>query len=172
MLQQYEKCPQKSNFVSIHTGPTSPRIGNVQPDYVIYSDPEATGYLRKPVEAGFFHGCIFHGDLRKNCPLTPENATENTVNFLNASYGTLKRKFDQQKNFLESKNIRVVVQWECDFLKANKLEDFEKTPLNRLIPRDCLRGGRTETFGVFYCKTAQPNKVMQYLDVNRYAQEV
>ena len=167
MLQQYAKHDRGSNFVSIHTGPTAPRIGDIQPDYVIYNNLGGEEEPRKPVEAGFFHGCIFHGDLRKSCTLTPENANENTINFLNMSYGALKRKFNRQKKTLENKNIRVVVQWECDFLKENELENFEKAPLDRLIPRDCLRGGRTETFGVFYCKTTQPNKVMQYLDVNR-----
>ena len=101
------------------------------------------------------------------CPILPENATLNTKNFLGQYYGDLKRNLDRQLRYYASKNIDVKLMWECQYLERTKLEITDKCPLDRLVPRQALRGGRTTTLNVLFNAEDHPDRVLQYWDFNR-----
>ena len=69
----------------------------------------------------------------------PENADENTKNFLGERYGDLNQKIQKQLQFFQKRNIAVQIEWECQFLRENQLNEEDKVPMDRLIPRQALR---------------------------------
>ena len=82
------------------------------------------------------------------------------------SYGDLQEKFKKQCKYFKTLNIKVEVIWECNFMKNNNIEIDDKVPLDRLCPRDALRGGKTECFNVYYNKNDNPEEIMNYIDFN------
>ena len=69
---------------------------------------------------------------------------------------------------MESRGYRCEVMWECDYLKNHKLQKEDRLPKSRLIPREALRGGRTETYSVYFNCEQQPDRVLEYIDFNRF----
>ena len=81
----------------------------------------------------------------------PKYANEATLNFRNETYGQVKSRFENQVRYFRSINAEIKIMWECEFLKEyGSLLSKEKSPLNALIPRDALRGGKTECYGMFF----------------------
>ena len=77
----------------------------------------------------------------------PDNVNENTKNYFNESYKSIKNRNQRCREYFQSLNISIIVEWECAFLAKNgKLKESEKEPLDSLIPRDGLRGGKTESY--------------------------
>ena len=67
-----------------------------------------------------YYRCIFHGDLRKSCYITPPNANRDTKNFRNESFGSLNDKFYKQSIKLRNIGCDVVVIYECDYLNNKR----------------------------------------------------
>lgn len=92
--------------------------------------------------SSLFNGCLHHGHLKAfpPCPLLPPTANEETLNFLQQSYGSLAEKLTRQVEYFKSERIKVNSVWECEWLaKFGHLEEEEKAPTDRLIPREGLR---------------------------------
>ena len=77
-------------------------------------------FFKKICYKKFIRRCIFHGDLRQSCHITPPNTNRDTKNFKNESFGELNDKFNRQKTQLLNMECNVVVIYECDFLNERR----------------------------------------------------
>ena len=117
--------------------------------------------------AYFFNGCYYHGHgadclikgKLKIARRGPHEDFEARLKLFKAEY----------------KDYHVVVLWECDWnqqLTLDEKKDFFKIrpwafnpPLHRLIARDAVRGGHSETYNFLWTKDLQPGEEFIYLDV-------
>ena len=186
VLQRYNELTsdEKSRFKSGAINSKAVRVGPYFPDYVLFN--------RKgnPVEVGLFGGCEYHGHLTptNSCTILSKFANEDTLNFHQQSYGSLANKLKIQIDYFKSQRISVNHVWECEWLnKYGPLREDQKIPLERLIPREGLRyflllfsvksfllflffkrGGRCESFGLFWNYKTDPDKKLVYIDCNRF----
>lgn len=127
-------------------------------------------YVEDTHEIFQFHGCYFHGCT---CVVKIPGITWESQNFRNEKFSSLRDRTLAQKELLienynfEEKNIHEM--WECQYDKlktavietlpkedqdlARRLQTFlndyyVNRPLNRLAPREAMRGGRTETYAL------------------------
>ena len=119
---------------------------------------------------------MIHGDLfrEKRCPLLNSKIDKTCENPYGQRYLDLHTKFERLKeNILETypeiiENIQIC--WSCDWQekKKNELKDFISSlslpPRYRLIPRDGVRGGRTDTFSTI--KDASETEQIFYKDAS------
>ena len=165
-LYQYEMLGRPKDFLSVYTSEKPPRIGTIFPDF----------YIPSKKIAGFFHGCIFHGHMSKNCDIVPPNSNGSTKNFLGYSFNALNDRFKKQcDDLLKDFEIsEILVMWECQWNKfvrtrlanGNGLHQIQKRPEERLIPRTALRGGRVDTFQFSWSKDKAKNESLYYIDYN------
>ena len=89
-----------------------------------------------------------HGHLEPSCELTLSNKTPLTLNFLNQSYEYLNRRTEEQVRELRRHPdvSHVEIVWECDIKRMDPPLKKHPRDINRLRPRDCLRGGRVRTY--------------------------
>ena len=108
--------------------------------------------------------------MDKHCTFN-KNGTVNrqTKNFLKQSYGELHDKFERQIARLKTKYdiVKINILWECEFMTQYPGE-IEKVPLERLIPRDSVRGGRVELYELSYDAEKDKKYGLIYVDANRY----
>ena len=119
--------------------------------------------------------------------MVPEGANRSTTNFVGKTFGDLQDKMNYQLKILkENYNVGAVsVMWECEFKKLlnQSLEDipiemreeasnlrnyvdnvYNHPPVDRLQPRDALKGGKTEVFRLAWRSEDHPGYKMLYLD--------
>lgn len=123
-----------------------------------------------------FLGCQIHGHF-ENCSINP-NANENSKNPFGKSFKELNEDLNQKVERLllrEDGAVKeVVLQWECNFRNQMKNDPVLKHfldnyylsahPLQRLKPRDCLRGAFVDTYAHKWKQTL--NQKFYCLDVN------
>ena len=123
-----------------------------------------------------FMGCMvhFHGGFEHG------NACPYTCKFHPSSKAPFGSTMEQAANAVRKKlkvyreaGIVCHVLWECQFDQMVKedaeLREFIRHhdyPKERLKLRDCLRGGRTEAFNLYFNKTLEPGRAMAYADKN------
>ena len=136
-------------------------------------------YCHTTNTAYMFNGCAgavhAHYD---NCLLYP-NAKPETVNPFGITYKDVNEKFNLKLYKLLANHTAinsVEIQWECQFRERMTtdpiLKDFVKTqylnnhPLQRLKPRDAMRGAYVETFALKFDQTTFPDEKFWALDIN------
>ena len=113
---------------------------------------------------------MIHGDLFReghHCPLMNSKLCKDSENPYGHKYIDLFEKFERLKENILEKYFDIVqniqVMWSCDWtiLKNTKLKEFISTlslpPKYRLVPRDAVPGGRTDTF----CTIADSSETRQ-----------
>ena len=128
-------------------------------------EPDAFDYDTNT--AYFFNGCYYHGHgadcLIKGRPKTARRGT-------NEDFEARLKLFKA-----EYQNYNVEVLWECKWnedMTTDEKKDFFNTrpwainpPLHRLIARDAVRGGHSETYNFIWTKDQNPGEEFIYLDV-------
>ncbi len=110
--------------------------------------------------------CLWHGHaaISTECQLSKGLTAHSNTPFNKLcieAYGEWLNK----KAKLEALNYTVVSKWECQYIKE-RLEDphlasflaehYQHRPLERLVLRRGLRGGRTESMSIFISRRWQP----------------
>ena len=123
-----------------------------------------------------FMGCMVHYhagfESGKGCPYTcnfhPSSKAPFGSTMEQAAYG-VREKLQKYREA----GIVCHVVWECEFDEMVKkdadLREFIRHhdyPKDRLKLRDCLRGGRTEAFSLYFNKSLEPGRTMAYADKN------
>ena len=125
----------------------------------------------------FFQGCKFHGHFN-NCLINPKASGKSKTPF-GKSYEEVNNDFENQiKNLLLNNPDKInsaTIVWECIFRKematSKPLIDFldhhyVRHPLQRLRPRDAMRGAFIDTYACKWNYKKFPNETFFAIDVN------
>ena len=120
--------------------------------------------------AYFYNGCYIHNHSKNQCQNKGKQIKRKIFLDDNESFEAKRQKFEENYP-----NINVKIKWECEWKKDLKEKDvkewFDKNPcakdppLNRLIPRDAVRGGTSETYNFLWSKIRNPDETLVYADV-------
>ena len=152
---------------------------NCKSGQVFYVEAIPDLYCHTTNTAYMFNGCAgavhAHYD---NCLLYP-NATPDTINPFGISYKDINEKFNLKlyKLLANHETInKIEIQWECRFRDNMKndpiLKEFmefhylSNHPLQRLRPRDAMRGAYVETFTLKFDQQMFPEEDFWALDIN------
>lgn len=124
----------------------------------------------------WFLGCAIHGHL--NCLLNPE-ANERTLNPFGKTYKDLNIEFQTKiENLLHNHSTEIteaVLIWECVFKKDMETDlnlkyfldhEYVFHPLQRLIPRNAMRGAFIDTYALKWNEKVNPDDAFYALDIN------
>ena len=167
---------------TMYTHPVPRKFGTIVPDFYAENSDQTVKI------AGFFMGCISHGHLLDECPITPPNSSKWTTNYYKKTFGELNERFKQQKEVLTEKygitafeviyecqleaieqgNFRQLadhnVRRECESIRSFLTNNFIPRPTERLEPREALRGGKTEVYNLYFKPEENPGYKLFYLD--------
>ena len=117
--------------------------------------------------AYFFNGCYYHGH-GEECLIKgkPKQARRDPKEWFETRLPLFKEQYPQTE---------IVILWECqwkEMMKEPKMIAWFnlrpwalKPPLHRLIPRDAVRGGHSETYNFVWKKESNLGEEFVYLDV-------
>ena len=152
---------------------------NCKTGQVFYSEAIPDLYCHTTNTAYMFNGCAgaIHAHYDK-CLLYP-NAKPETINPFGITYKDVNEKFNLKLYKLLANNPtinKIEIQWECQFREKMKndpvLFEFVESrylsnhPLQRLKPRDAMRGAYVETFALKFDQLKSPEEIFWALDVN------
>ena len=152
---------------------------NCKTGQVFYPEAIPDLYCHTTNTAYMFNGCAgaVHAHYDK-CLLYP-NAQPETINPFGVTYKDVNEKFNLKLYKLlanNSKINKIEIQWECQFRAKMKtdpiliqfvdLHYLSNHPLQRLKPRDAMRGAYVETFTLKFDQLKSPEETFWALDVN------
>ena len=167
-LALYMQHVYRKGVNSVYTCNKMPRIQTMYPDIVIERENNKTLVVN-------YYGCITHAHTQKIGCLEHEDVSDDTLNYLQQTYGEVQRRNNSQIWKLKQLNFETLTIWQChwnvmknpnstneDFLQlppevrgmAPHVQIFFKhyykpRPMERLIPRQALKGGRVEYLYLF-----------------------
>ncbi|MBM3939183.1 MAG: hypothetical protein FJ333_11105, partial [Sphingomonadales bacterium] len=131
-------------------------------------------YCETTQELFFFNGCFIHGHY--NCPLNKNKTSESPHPFGKTYKDVQESFFVKLKNCMHSNpEIREAhVIWECQFKAIKSSFEFnhffkhyfQPHPLQRLRPRDTVRGALSDVYALKWSKKSFENETFYCLDVN------
>lgn len=151
---------KKMNFqcYTAYSQPEPKKFGGIIPDMIAENESAKIAY--------FFHGCQVHGHFHPSCNINSSFSNRSTRNMYKKTFGEMEKRFQIQSGKLINQYgfTKIVVMWECQFNKlkeggddeSSKIREeslkiknflaakFTSRPKERLIPRECLRGGKVE----------------------------
>lgn len=129
-------------------------------------------------EGWWFMGCKIHGHVSPNCQINP-NATYKTKNFFGHTFEDLNNDMNSKLERVLVNNSneidRVTLKWECEFKRDLKRDAdlkffidhyYVEHPLQRLIPRQAMRGAFIDTYAYRWTKLKCPHENFFAIDVN------
>ena len=152
---------------------------NCKAGQVFYAEAIPDLYCHTTNTAYMFNGCAgaVHGHY-DNCLLYP-NAKPESINPFGISYKDINEKFNLKLYKLLANHStinKIEIQWECRFREKMKTDPILKNfidvhylnnhPLQRLKPRDAMRGAYVETFTLKFDQHIFPGEDFWALDVN------
>jgi len=124
-------------------------------------------------EAWYFLGCQVHGHIAKN-----HNSTEESKNFFGHSFKELNSTFNSKIDSLMRNNEeikRVNLIWECEFKNMIKSDvelkqfldhHYIEHPLQRLIPRNVMRGAFVDSYALKWSNLTFADENFFAIDLN------
>jgi len=119
----------------------------------------------------FFNGCAHHP--HKNCTIYKSNKTP-FGQTLDEANTTFENKMSNL--MLNHTNVNSIeIQWECIFKKQMLMDPhtkyffdhyYIKHPLQRLIPRQAMRGAFIDTYALRWTQNKFPNETFYAIDIN------
>lgn len=129
-------------------------------------------YCKDTKTAFFFQGCAFHP--HDNCSMYKSAKTP-----FGEPVEEAKAKFEAKMANLMLKNeedvIRIELEFECNFKQKLKRDPemihffdnhYIKHPLDRLRPRNAMRGAYIDTYSLKWSKALYPNEKFYSIDIN------
>lgn len=162
-LALYMQHKYKTGVYSAYTSNQVPRVHNMFPDILVQRPSGQSSLIV------LYHGCKVHCHTQDTGCLDDDGgADEDTVNYLQMTYGQVQRRNDKQIWKYRQLKFEVLVIWQCHFDLMRRedatQEDFKQLPstvrgmavhvqdffrhhykprpMERLTPRLAYRGGR------------------------------
>ena len=133
---------------------------------ILYPD----AHDKESSSAYFYNGCYYHNHPRNECKQKGKNYKKRKIDNDKESFQSKRQRFEEAYP-----NVNVIVKWECqwhqDMKKQEVTEWFDNhpwakdPPLNRLIPREAVRGGSSETYNFLWSKKRNLGETLVYADV-------
>ena len=127
-------------------------------------------YNKNTNTAYFYNGCYIHNHSQNQCKNKGKSHKRKSNFDEGDSFQAKRQRFEKAYP-----SVNVIVKWECEWKRDMKQEQvkewFDKhpwakdPPLHRLIPRDAVRGGTSETYNFLWSKKRNPDETLVYADV-------
>ena len=150
-----------------------------------FSHPDGQKYFKESIpdlyspvtnELFYFNGCYYHAHY-ENC-LINKDVNESTVHPFGKTYKAINKDFFNKINSLMLNNSqvsKVTIEWECNFKEKKQScqeikfffdNHFLPHCLQRLKPRDAVRGAFSDVYALKWSQITHPDETFFCADVN------
>ena len=133
---------------------------------ILYPD----AYDKESNTVYFYNGCYVHNHSKSQCKNKAEKYKRKIDLDDDESFQAKRQRFQEAYP-----DVNVITKWECEWKKDMKTEEVKiwfdnhpcakDPPLHRLIPREAVRGGTSETYNFLWSKKRNPDETLVYADV-------